>query len=93
MKIQKIVNMRSKSITMRRASGCQYSLNVSIIDTPKGASRTIEMIDHEVMMADKEPSDTWIMTFNENALDTNTEQLKEFCEFILNEINKTNKHN
>jgi hypothetical protein len=45
--------------------------------------------DHEVMMIDSEPSDTWIMTFNENALDTNTEQLKEFCEFVLNEINNS----
>jgi len=80
--------MRTKKITMKRPSGFQYSLNVSIVDTPKGAIRTIEMIDHEVMMADKEPKDTWIMTFNENALDTNTEQIKEFCEFILNEINK-----
>jgi hypothetical protein len=80
--------MRTKQITMRKYSGFQYSLNVSVVDTPKGAVRTIEIIDHEVMMADKEPSDTWTMTFNENELDTNTQQLKEFCEFVLNEINK-----
>lgn len=80
--------MRVKRVTMRRPSGFQYSMTVSVVDTPKGAIRTIEMVDHSVMMADTEPSDTWIMTFNENALDTNTQQLKEFCEFILNEINK-----
>lgn len=33
----------------------------------------------------------WIMTFNENDLDTNTTQLKEFCEFVLKEINSTKK--
>lgn len=80
--------MRSKSITIRKSSGFQYSINVSVVDTPKGAIRTIELIDHEVMMADKQPNDCWIMTFNENSYDTNTEQLKEFCEFILDEINK-----
>lgn len=80
--------MRTKSITIRKPSGFQYSLTVSIVDTPRGAVRTIELKDHEVMMADQEPTDTWIMTFNENSLDTNTEQLKEFCEFILDEINQ-----
>lgn len=83
--------MRAKSITMRRPSGFQYSITASIVDTPKGAIRTIELIDHEVMMVDKEASDTWIMSFNENSLDTNTEQLKEFCEFVLDEINTKSK--
>jgi hypothetical protein len=81
--------MRTKSITMRKSSGFQHSITVSVVDTPKGSIRTIELKDHEVMMVDKEPTDTWIMTFNENALDTNTEQLKEFCEFVLNEINNS----
>lgn len=79
--------MRTKSITIRRPSGFQYSMTVSCLDTPKGAMRTIELVD-EARMTDREPSDTWIMTFNENGLDTNTQQLKEFCEFILAEINK-----
>lgn len=48
--------MRTKSITMRKSSGFQYSITASIIDSPKGAVRTIEFKDHEVMMADKEPS-------------------------------------
>lgn len=74
---------------MRKSSGFQHSITVLVVDTPKGAIRTIKLIDHEVMMADKEPSDTLIMTFNENALDANTEQLKEFCEFVLNEINNS----
>jgi len=81
--------MRTKSITMRKSSGFQYSITVSVVDTPNGAIRTVELKDHEVMMADKEPTDTWIMTFNENSFDTNTKQLKEFCEFVLNEINKS----
>lgn len=79
--------MRTKTITIRKSSGFQYSLTASVVDTPKGAVRTIEIRDHEVMMGDIEPSDSLIMSFNENALDTNVEQLKEFCVFILNEIN------
>lgn len=39
------------------------------------------------MMGDIEPSDSLVMSFNENALDSNVEQLREFCVFILNEIN------
>lgn len=81
--------MRTKSITMRKSSGFQHSITVSVVDAPKGAVRTIEIKDHEVMMTDKEPTDTWIMSFNENSLDTNVEQLKEFCEFVLNEINNS----
>ncbi len=81
--------MRTKSITMRKSSGFQHSITVSVVDTPKGAVRTIEIKDHEVMMTDKEPTDTWVMGFNENSFDTNVEQLKEFCEFVLNEINNS----
>ena len=77
--------MRTKSITIRKSSGFQYSITASIVDTPKGAIRTLELIDHEVMMANSEPSSTWVMTFNENSFDTNTEQLKELCKFILKE--------
>lgn len=80
--------MRTKSITMRKASGFQYSLTASVIDTPNGAIRTLEVSDCEVRMTDIEPSDTLILTFNENSFDTNAEQLKELCEFILSEINK-----
>jgi hypothetical protein len=47
--------MRTKSITMRKSSGFQHSMTVSVVDTPKGAIRTIELKDHEVMMADKKP--------------------------------------
>lgn len=79
--------MRTKTITIRKSNGFQYSLTASVVDTPKGAVRTIEIRDHEVMMGDIEPSDSLIMSFNENALDTNVEQLREFCVFILNEIN------
>lgn len=79
--------MRTKTITIRKSSGFQYSLTASVVDTPKGAFRTIEIRDHEVMMGDIEPSDSLVMTFNENALDSNVEQLREFCVFILNEIN------
>lgn len=79
--------MRTKTITIRKSSGFQYSLTASVVDTPKGAVRTIEIRDHEVMMGDIEPSDSLVMSFNENALDTNVEQLREFCVFILNEIN------
>ena len=79
--------MRTKTITIRKSSGFQYSLTASVVDTPKGAVRTIEIRDHEVMMRDIEPSDSLVMSFNENALDTNVEQLREFCVFILNEIN------
>ena len=78
--------MRTKTITIKKPNGFQYSLTASVVDTPKGAVRTIEIRDHEVMMGDIEPSDSWIMSFNENALDTNVEQLREFCIFILNEI-------
>jgi hypothetical protein len=85
--------MRTKSITMRKSSGYQHSITVSVVDTPEGAVRTIELTDHEVMMTDKEPTDTWIMTFNENSLDSNTQQLKEFCEFVLNEINGSKQNN
>lgn len=79
--------MRTKTITIRKSSGFQYSLTASVVDTPKGAVRTIEIRDHEVMMGDIEPSDSLVMSFNENALDSNVEQLREFCVFILNEIN------
>lgn len=79
--------MRTKTITIRKSSGFQYSLTASVVDTPKGAVRTIEIRDHEVMMGDIEASDSLIMSFNENALDSNVEQLREFCVFILNEIN------
>jgi len=82
--------MKTKSITIRKPSGFQYSITASILDTPKGDIRTIELIDHEVRMTDKEPTDSWVMTFNENSLDTNTKQLKELCEFILEAINKNN---
>ena len=85
--------MRTKSITMKKSSGDQHSITVSVVDTPEGAVRTIELTDHEVMMTDKEPTDTWIMTFNENSLDSNTQQLKEFCEFVLNEINGSKQNN
>lgn len=42
--------MRTKTITIRKSSGFQYSLTASVVDTPKGALRTIEIRDHEVMM-------------------------------------------
>jgi hypothetical protein len=83
--------MRTKSITIRKSSGFNYSITASIVDTPKGAIRTIELKDHEVMMADGVLSDTWIMTFNENSFDTNTEQLKELCKFIIKEIKSSKK--
>ncbi len=83
--------MRTKSVTMRKPSGFQYSISAGVVDTPKGAIRTIWIKDHEVMMADGPLMDTFVLTFNENALDTNTEQLKEFCEFVLEEINKTKR--
>lgn len=83
--------MRVKNITMRQSSGFQYSLTASVVDTPKGSIRTIEIKDHAVLMADKPMSDTFTLTFNENSLDTNTQQLKEFCEFVLSEINKNKK--
>jgi len=60
--------MRVKTITMRKSSGFQYSITASFIDTPKGTIRTLELKDHEVMMADKEPSDTWIMILMKNHL-------------------------
>ena len=78
---------------MRKSSGFQFSLTASVLDTPKGAVRTIEIRDHEIMMGDTEPSDSWIMSFNENALDTNVEQLSEFCMFILNEIKQSKYKN
>ena len=78
---------------MRKSSGFQFSLTASVLDTPKGAVRTIEIRDHEIMMGDIEPSDSWIMSFNENALNTNVEQLSEFCKFILNEIKQSKYKN
>jgi len=83
--------MRVKTITMRQSSGFQYSFTTSVLDTPKGAIRTIEIKDHAAMMNDKPLSDTFTMSFNEGALDTNTEQLKEFCEFVLSEIKRSKK--
>lgn len=72
---------------MRKYSGFQYTLTASVVDTPKGAVRSLEITDFEVRMNDTEIIDSMCMTFNESALDTNTQQLKELCEFILEEIN------
>lgn len=81
--------VRTKRITMRQSSGLQYSLTASVVDTPNGNVRTLQVVDHAVMMIDKKPSDTFTMSFNENALDTNVAQLRVLCEFILDELNMT----
>lgn len=78
--------MRTNKILVRKSSGFNYSITTSIVDTPNGKVRTIEIIDHEVMMADLEPSDSMILSCNDMSLDTNKEQLKEFCEFLLEEL-------
>jgi len=78
--------MKTKTVLMRKSSGFNYSITASIIDTAKGKIRTIEIIDHEVMMADLEPSDKMVMICNDMDLDTNKEQLKEFCKFMLKEL-------
>lgn len=80
--------MKVNRITMRKSSGFQFSITTSIVDTPKGAIRTIEIKDHEVMMGDLEPTDTMCLIFNENAPDTNTQQLKSFCKFVLKDIER-----
>jgi hypothetical protein len=59
-----------KTITMRKASGFNYSLTASIVETPAGKIRTIEIKDHEILMADQEPSDTMIIIYNEKDIDT-----------------------
>jgi len=71
---------------MRKSSGFQISLNACIVNTPKGKIRTITIKDHEIGMADKEPQDTIAIVCNDNALDSNKEQLREFCEFVLKEL-------
>ena len=83
--------MRTNHVLIHKSSGFNYSINTSIVDTKRGAIRTIEIIDHEVDMTDIEPSSRFVLTFNENWPDTNTEQLKEFCTFVLKEIKQQKK--
>jgi len=78
--------MRTNTISVRKSSGFNYSITTSIVDTPKGKIRTIEIKDHEVLMTDLEPSDTMTLICNDMDFDTNKEQLKEFCEFLLEEL-------
>lgn len=69
---------------MRKSSGFNYSLIATIVDTPKGKVRSIQIVDHEVLMNDL-PSIHNQMTLvcNDVDLDTNKSQLKELCEFLL----------
>ena len=77
--------MKTKSILIQKSSGFNYSLTVSIIDTPKGKIRTLNIIDHEVSMTDLEPCSEMLITFNSKSIDNNynEDQLKELCQFIL----------
>lgn len=89
-------SVESKSFCIKKSSsGFNYTLQASFASSPNASIRSIEIVDWEVRMTDREPSDTMYLTFNSNALDGNTQQLKEFCEFILNEINndKAKKNN
>ena len=84
-----IMSVKSKTITMRKSSGFQISIDASVVDTPKGKIRTIVVKDHEVLMADKPlepPYDQITIICNDMDLDTNKEQLKELCEFLLGEL-------
>lgn len=83
--------MRTKHITIRKASGFQFSLTASIIDTPNGKIRTLEIIDHEVAMTDLLPSNAFILTFNDMDLNTNKSQIKELCEFMIEELTSQSK--
>ncbi len=80
--------MKTKSILLQKSSGFNYSITVSIIDTPKGKIRTLNIIDHEVSMADLEPCSEMLITFNSKSIDNNynEDQLKELCQFILKEL-------
>jgi hypothetical protein len=53
------MSVKVKNITMSKSSGFCYSLTASIVSTPKGKIRTIEIVDNEVEMAVEEYNKRW----------------------------------
>ena len=82
------MSVKTNHITIRKSSGFNFSITTSIVNTKQGAIRSIEIIDHEIQMKGLQDLalDRMLLTFNENKLDTNTKQIKQFCKFVLKDI-------
>ena len=71
---------------IRKYSGFSFLVTYSTIKTPKGKMRTLSITNQEVRMADLEPTDTMILSFDDMGLSNNKKQLKELCEYIMKDL-------
>lgn len=85
--------MRSKKVTIQ-TSNSSVELNAYVVDTPKGAVRTLEIIDRGSSRVDDEDNrshpNTITIAFNEKDNGCglgNEEAMKDISGFILHEIN------
>ena len=92
---QNNMSVKSKEVVMRKSSGFCYTLSAVVVDTPKGKLRTISIRDQEVQMADKPlppPYDEMGFIVNDGDFNSNKQQLKEFCTFVLNSLKEPKKN-
>ena len=77
--------MKTGIFNFRKLTGFTVSMMVSIMDTPKGKIKVLDIKDQEPSLTDKEPTENIMLSFDNYTFNgkINTEELKDLCEFLL----------